>query len=237
MRAVWRKTAAGLATALTLVTAIAARAEVTPQSGLGDPHIQSVAYDPQQVVGLHVAGGYAVTVQFSPEERIETVTLGNAAGWSVQVNRRADHLVVKPAGVAPPTNLTVISDQRTYNFTLYGATPGEGVQPYLVSFTYPPPGPPAGLAQNGPTGRYKLRGDRSIWPQAMSDDGRATAIRWAAEVGMPAIYREGEEGQLALVNGVMRDGAFVVEGVYPRLVLVLGKARARAVRLPAGAAQ
>ena len=215
-----------------LACATALQAEVTPQSGSGDPHIQSVAYDAQQVVGLHVANGYAVTVQFSPDERIETVTLGDANGWAVQVNHRADHLVVKPAGLAVPTNLTVISDQRTYNFTLYGATPGEGVQPYLVSFTYPAPAPAPVSAP--PVGRYKLHGDKAIWPQAMSDDGAATAIRWAGEAALPAVYREDEPGQLALVNGVMRDGAYVVEGVHPRLVFVLGKARAQAARMAEG---
>ena len=222
--------ALGLCAALAISAPL--RAEITPQAGSGDPHIQSVAYDWQQVVGLHVAAGYAVTVQFSPEERIETVTLGDASGWGVQVNHRADHLVVKPAGNPAPTNLTVISDQRTYNFTLYGAAPGEGVQPYLVSFTYPAPA----AEVNAPmvVGRYKLKGDRAIWPQAMSDDGAFTAIRWGT-AAMPAVYREAASGHLALVNGVMRDGAYLVEGVHQRLVFVLGEARARALRLADGA--
>jgi type IV secretion system protein VirB9 len=207
-------------------------AEITPHAGEGDPHIQSVEYDPQQVVGLHVAGGYAVTLVFAPDERIETVTLGDSAGWQVTVDHRADHLVVKPLGNPPPTNLTVMSDQRSYNFTLYGAGPGEGVQPYLVSFTYPvPPAEPV-LAQTAPApGTYKLRGDRTIWPATMSDDGVATAIRWAGEQTIPAVYEQDERGQLALVNGLMEGGIYRIEGVHSRLVFVLGKARATASRV------
>jgi type IV secretion system protein VirB9 len=135
--------AIGLLAVLGMVASAATlSAEVTPHAGDGDPHIQTVLYDPEQVVGLHVAGGYAVTLVFSPDERIETVTLGDSAGWQVAVDHRADHLVVKPLGNPRPTNLTVISDQRTYNFSLYGADFGMGVQPYTVSFTYPvPPAP------------------------------------------------------------------------------------------------
>ena len=222
----------GLWLALTLTVATPAYAEVTPQPGGGDPHIQSVAYDPQQVVGLHVAGGYAVTVQFAPDERIETVTVGDSTSWFVQSNHRADHLIVKPLGMAPTTNLTVITDQRAYNFTLYGAMPGEGVQPYLLSFTYPQPASDTAPSPPlPPPGRYKLSGDKALWPAEMSDDGAFTQLRWAAGHAMPAVYREEGWGRLALVNGAVRDGAYVVEGVHRRLVFMLGHARAAASRV------
>lgn len=206
-------------------------AEITPQAGQGDPHIQSVAYDPQQVVGLHVAGGYAVTLVFAADERIQTVTLGDSAGWQVTVDHSADHLVVKPLGNPSPTNLTVMSDQRSYNFTLYGAGPGEGVQPYLVSFTYPlPPAEPV-LAEPAPApGSYRLRGDKAIWPAMLSDDGAATVMRWAGDQTIPAVYQQDERGHLALVNGVMQGGVYRIDGVHRRLVFVSGRARATASR-------
>lgn len=223
-----------IAAILLALPGVPLRAEITPHAGEGDPHIQSVAYDPQQVVGLHVAGGYAVTLVFAPDERIETVTLGDSAGWQVTVDHRADHLVVKPLGNPPPTNLTVMSDQRSYNFTLYGAGPGEGVQPYLVSFTYPAPPAEPVLAEAAPAaGTYTLRGDRTIWPATMSDDGAATSIHWATDQTIPAVYLQDQRGNLALVNGLMEHGIYRIEGVHPRLVFVLGKARATASRVTA----
>ncbi len=222
--------------ALALLTAPLC-AEITPRAGDGDAHIQTVAYDPQQVVGLHVAAGYAVTVVFSPDERVETVTLGDSAGWQVTVDRRADHMVIKPLGNPPPTNLTVMSDQRTYNFTLYGAghgaMMGDGVQPYLVSFTYPESLAEPVLAVVAPPApiRYKLRGDKTIWPATVTDDGAATAIRWPADQTIPAVYQQDERDHLALVNGVMQGGVYRVEGVHRRLVFVLGRARASADRV------
>ncbi len=204
-------------------------AEVIPRAGAGDPHIQTVAYNPDEVVSLFVATGFALTLQFSPEEQIETVIIGDSGSWVTQTSRRADHLVLQPKGQPAPTNMTVFTDQRTYNFMLFSSPTGQSVQPFLVSFTYPSAVVP--VAATAPVaGSYRLVGVKSLWPLEIADDGSATTIRWAPDMTMPAVYREGERGSLALVNGVMRDGAYVLDAVYPRLVFVLGKARARAVR-------
>jgi type IV secretion system protein VirB9 len=212
---------------LLVLLAMPVGAEVTPQSGNGDPHIQSVPYDPQQVVALHVAMGFALTLAFAGDERIQTVTLGDAQGWSVQANHAADHLVIRPSTGATATNLTVFTDLRAYNFTLYGAVAGEGVQPYLVSFTYPPDVAPASTGQ---AHHYTLRGERRLWPTAIVDDGVATTLRWPADQALPAVYRRDGQGAVALVNSRMRDGALVVEGVHPELLFVLDGRRASARR-------
>jgi type IV secretion system protein VirB9 len=214
----------------TLVTWSPALAEVLPKPGTGDPHIQTVVYDPQQVVAIHVEAGFAVTVELSPEERIETVTVGDAGSWQVQVNRRADRLVIKPVGYPRPTNLTAITDQRSYNFTLYSANISYEALPYTVSFTYPAPAMEQPVPVAVATGRYRLRGDRHLRPAAISDNGEFTSIIWPTDVTLPAVYKEDERGNAALVNGLMRDGAYVVEGVHRRLVFVIGKARATATR-------
>ena len=211
-----------------LIWAQGALAEVTPRAGTGDPHIQSVEYDPAQVVALHVAGGFALTVQFGADERIEMVSLGDSQGWQVQANKRADSLVIRPVGMAPTTNLTVITDARAYAFALYGAYAGEGVQPYLLSFTFPAaPAPAIPVA----AGRYALSGERELWPVEMGDDGAFTRIRWAEGVALPAVYSADGWGKRALVNGVMRDGVYVVEGVFRHLSFVRGGDSASAKRL------
>lgn len=215
-------------------------AEVAPAPTTGDAHIQSVVYDPQEVVVLHVAPGYATTVIFSPDERIETVTVGESSGWQVQVNKRADQLVVKPLGNPSGTNLTVISDQRTYNFLLTALAPDFGVVPYLVRFTYPGAPPPMAEAPRteapAPT-VYRLSGARDLRPLAMSDDTQFTSIVWSPGAPLPAVYAEQERGKLALVNGVVRDGMFVIEGVFSKLVFLRGTARAEALRIASSGAQ
>lgn len=212
-------------------------AEVAPAPTTGDAHIQSVAYDPQEVVVLHVAPGFATTVIFSPDERIETVTVGETSGWQVQVNKRADQLVVKPLGNPSGTNLTVISDQRTYNFLLTTLAPDFGVSPYLVRFTYSGASPPdteESKSEAASPTVYRLSGAHSLLPLAMSDDQQFTSIVWSAGATLPAVYAEQERGKLALVNGVVRDGVFVIEGVFPKLVFLRGTARAQALRIASG---
>lgn len=209
----------------------AAHAEVVPTPTGGDPHIQSVAYDPLEVVALRVSPGFATTVILSPDERIETVTVGDSSGWQVQVNRRADQLVVKPLGMPSPTNLTVISDQRSYNFVLSAGAADYGVQPYLVRFTYSAATAGASDAVPAQQNAYRLAGSKAIRPTSMTDDGQTTSIVWPASLRMPAVYVELSKGKLALVNGVVRDGAFVVEGVFRKFVFLLGAKQAQAVRL------
>ena len=218
-----------LALAAALLSAPAA-ANVLPEPGPGDPHLQYVKYDATEVVSLHVVPGYAVTVRLGPDERIETVTVGDAAAWQIQVNRRADAFVVKPNGYAATTNLVVLTDQRSYSFTLSSQPVMGRAQPYLVSFFYalPPEAPVA--ANTEPAATYRFGGARTLWPANAHDDGHFTSFIWPADVLLPAVYAEDRKGELALVNGVMRDGAYVIDGVHRRYVLVRGKARASADR-------
>ncbi len=218
-----------LAALLALPSALTA--EIAPMPGSGDPHIQTVGYDPAEVVALRVAAGYAVTVRFSPEERIETVTLGDAGSWQAAVNKRADSLVIKPVGPGLPTNLTVISDQRSYSFSLYSAEQSGSFQPYIVTFTYPFATGNTPATTVMATSQYQMKGERSLWPLSISDDGHFTALRWQNDATLPAVYNQDARGNLALVNGTMRDGSYVIEGVPERMVFVLGKFRATALRL------
>lgn len=215
--------------ALVLSFAMPLNAEIVPRSGPGDPQIQTVEYDPNEVVSLFTSPDIALTVQFSPDEEIETVILGDSSSWTTQTNRRADHLVIQPKGRPAPTNMTVFTSQRTYNFKLYSEANGEGALPFLVSFTYSPGTIPSTIA-SAVLGTYQLSGSKQLWPATISDDGSATTIRWADTATLPAVYRENDKGEPALVNGVMRDGSYVLDSVHPRLVFILGKARARAVR-------
>jgi len=203
--------------------------EVVPRSGAGDPHIQQVDYDAEQVVALDVLLGFAVTIELSPDERVENIALGNSAAWQVQVNHRGDKLFIKPQSGSVLTNMTVITDARRYNFVLRPGDQHVGIAPYVVRFVFQPlgfsqPPPPVALT------RYKLHGKKTLWPTAMSDDGHFTSIVWPIDEKMPATYRVDDRGAEALVNGVVRDGAYVIEGVATKYIFRLDKKTARAVR-------
>lgn len=207
-----------------------ANAEVSPHPGIGDAHVQSVDYDPEQVVDLRVALGFAVTIEFSSDERIENVSLGNSAVWQAVPNRRADLLFVKPMQGATLTNLTVVTDARWYHFNLEPAFGPEPNLPYAVHFTYK--SLPVAIAETvkPQSTRYIFQGSHKLRPTKMSDDGTFTSIIWGPDVTMPAVFTVDADGKEALVNGAVRDGAYMIEGIAVRFHFRRGALDAYALR-------
>jgi len=222
-----------LVSALILAAAFAAapvQAQVRPQPGNGDPRIQTVTYDADQVVSLQVLSGYELTVEFAPDERIENVAVGDSGAWQVTPNKRGDRLFLKLLqGVT--TNMTVVTDARSYVFEL---SPGSaGSAPFMVRFRYPPPPAPAnaGPAPVEP-GRYKLAGSNDVRPDAISDDGSKTFIMWRDSQTLPAVFVIDRDGKETLADGAMRDGRYVLDSINNKLVFRLDKKMASATRVP-----
>ncbi len=227
--------------ALLAIVATPAAAQITPQPGPGDPRVQSVEYNAEQVVLLQAAPGYQISVEFAPDERIENVAVGDSGAWQATPNKRGDHLFVKPVQSGVTTNMTVLTDSRLYAFELRGLPGPQSDMAYTVRFRYPgtataaTDGSEAAAGTQPARGRYRLSGDRSIRPSGIDDDGAKTYIEWAAESALPAVYSVDAKGGESLVNGNMRDGIFVIDSVVPRLVFRLDRQIARAVRVPQGA--
>lgn len=216
--------------ALPVAASTAARAAVTPSPGLKDSRIQTVDYDPDEVVTLHVALGYAVAVEFSSDERIENVALGNSAVWQAVANHRADRLFIKPMQGATNTNLTVITDTRTYNFDLTAIAAPDAATPISLRFLYPvyldQP-----LPQDMPRSYFRFTGATSLHPLSMFETGAATFVEWRSDGQIPAIFMINDQGSEVLINGAMRDGTYVIDLVADRFVFRLGDRKATATRV------
>ncbi len=74
----------------------AAHAQSEPAPGPLDPRIRTIEYDPDQVVQLKGWFGFQQMIEFAPDERIENVSIGDALGWQVTPNKRANMLFLKP---------------------------------------------------------------------------------------------------------------------------------------------
>lgn len=197
-----------------------------PQAGLVDRRIQLLSYDPDQIVTLSVSPGFASVVELSEDERVENVVVGNSAGWQVTANRRGDRIIVKPLAGASPSNLIVLTGTRRYVFVLDPF----GESSFIMRFRYPQrvQASAVTVASAGATG-YRFRGNKGLYPLAMSDDGRRTVIRWGEQNVLPAIFAmNGREEQL--VNGRMVGNDYVIEGAAPRYKFRYGKAEATAIR-------
>ena len=215
--------------------AASASAQVRPQPGGGDPHLQSVDYNSGQIVQLYGAPGYEMTVELSPDEQVQNVAVGDPGAWQVSVDHAGDHLFLKPTAADVATNMTVITSVRVYNFDLHALPQPASDMPYTVHFSYPAPAvaPSAYVDVSSlktSLSRYKISGDKWLRPDSVSDDGEHTYISWSREKPIPAVYAIGDSGQETLANGAMRNDVYVVDGVPGRLDFRIDERIARAVR-------
>lgn len=200
-----------------------------PRPGLVDSRIQTVEYDPDQVVLLRGVLGYQLMLEFAPDERLENVSIGDSLAWQVTPNRKANLLFLKPLERAATTNMTVVTSQRRYAFDLRVAP--RGVQaPYVVRFEYPlaavalPEEPVARDLEPQIVNRsYSIKGSPESSPARVFDDGRMTYFAWAPQASAPAIFAVSADGSESLVNYGVRGGYTVVEQLAPRFMLRNGK--------------
>ena len=222
-----------LALAAMLLAAAPAAGQIRPRPGDGDPRLQTVDFVPDQVVVLEVAPGYQLTVELAPDEQIENVAVGDSGAWQVTANRRGDRLFIKALQPGVTTNMTVITSARLYAMDLvplYGPSPEMA---YTVRFRFPEAGEeePEESAEAAVEGHYRVTGARRLRPSRIGDDGRQTFIEWPEDRSLPAVYAVGRDGQESLVNGMMRDGIYVIDSVAQRLVFRIDRNVARAERV------
>ena len=223
-----------------------------PNHAHQDSRIQYVDYDPDNVVKIRAKIGHTVTVQLDKSEDAEkgVVAMGDAQAWNMAV--KGNNLIFKPTATSPATNLTVITDKRTYVFdlSLAGCIKGKKrrcvdiQQPtYLLRFHYPTEEEKArrkraaqqeralnmmvkfGLSKETAKLNYLYygKGDKAIAPSAIWDDGRFTYIQYADNRDLPAVYKINPDGSEMLVNSHMEEDVIVVHETAPKLIIRLGE--------------
>lgn len=216
----------------TLLAASPVAAQVMPMPGMGDPRVQNVDFRPDQVIRLTGAVGYQIMVELAPDETVRSIALGDSSAWSASTDRGGNRLFLKVLLADVATNMTVITDVRTYAFDLQGTADTAMTSPYLVRFRYPSV---AANISSDPVmgemvGSYLLRGDRRLRPVAISDDGVHTYIDWPTDALLPATYVGQADGSETLANGQMRGRYYVLDSVDTNLVFRLDKRVAKAKR-------
>jgi type IV secretion system protein VirB9 len=200
-----------------------------------DPRVAVRPYEPSRITLLRARTGIQSTVSFAADERIENVAVGDSAGWQVTPNRRASLLFVKPVKPGSRTNMTVVTDRRTYLFDLVASAKGTAL--YALRFTYPeapviaappPPTPQIVLTASArqPTDlnfAWTGKGSRRLLPSRSFDDGKSLYLAWPKDSPLPAMLAVGPDGVEGPVNYAMRGDYIVVEGVPSRLILRSGQ--------------
>ncbi|MDP2129907.1 MAG: TrbG/VirB9 family P-type conjugative transfer protein [Erythrobacter sp.] len=210
-------------------------AQVFPMPGPETPRIQTAEWRAGEALVLTALPQTALTVMLEPGETIQRATLGGSPAWEVVVSAEADSFQITPRTGAVPASLSVETDRRAYSFLL---ETGDGLQAaYLVRLQF---GGSSAFAQTqsgqslldltGLDWTYRLRGDQSVRPTSIRDNGAKTVIEYAPGQSLPAVFAIGPTGDEEVVDGYMRDGLFVIDRVHEELVFRIDKAKAAARR-------
>lgn len=208
-----------------------------------DSRLIELEYDPGRVVTIEGRTKVQATIQFGDGEAIENVAIGDSTTWQVTPNKRANLLFVKPLAPTARTNMTVVTNKRTYLFDLVASPRNRPL--YILTFTYPEEeaAKAAQVAQAERANALELTaasdpyavvdpaalnfawqndGDPKLFPLRTFDDGEATFLEWRAGESVPAILVKDFKGTEGPVNFTVRGNTVVVDGVPREIILRAG---------------
>ncbi len=221
----------GMAALLVLPASAIASREARPIAT--DPRIKVIMYSPNEVFKFTGFLGFQSSIEFAPDEEIGTISVGNSISW--MLNPSGNRLFLKPIEPDATTNMTLITNKRTYLFELHASTTEEITDKNLtfqLRFVYPGEeteivntGPESGLPdiENEPEKynfRYSIQGSDFIAPIRIFDDGRFTYFEFRnknAEV--PAFFSVDAQGNESIINYRARGDYIIVERVSGRMTL------------------
>ncbi len=104
-----------------------------------DNRIKTYIYNPNEVYLLVLHFGFQSHIEFGKGEEIQTISLGDSYAW--KISPLGNRLFMKPLEKNMRTNMTVITNKRTYQFDIVSKElsidEDEKDLVYVVRFYYP----------------------------------------------------------------------------------------------------
>lgn len=210
------------------------------QAGLHpDARIRVVPYRADTVYRLRGYIGYQIDITFAPGERFVGLGVGDSKGVTFAAD--ANHLFLKPRAARVATNLSVLTNCRTYLFDYESEAmppdPSGADVIFALRFEYPVVPVRAAsrerwqvatdlAAAQGARPRnydYWYCGAPSLKPIAAWDDGARTTLVFGPRTELPAVFAWNEDGSESLVNFSVQAGRIVVQRVVRRLIVRRGQ--------------
>jgi len=108
-----------------------------------DSRIRTLVYNPNEVYELKFYYNYQSFIEFSNDEEIEMISVGEAFAW--RLTPAGKRLFIRPLEIAAHTNMTIITNRRIYHFDIrsdeFTGKADEDLV-YTVRFFYPQIGQP-----------------------------------------------------------------------------------------------
>ena len=213
-----------------LALPVAALAEATPQGGPLDIRIRTAVYNENQVYRIETDLRHSTTIHFGAGERFEAVIVGDTESFQVDpIPELGNVLTIKPHVANASTNMTVITNRRTYSFHLReGSIPNRTGMFFEVRFRYPDEERRAAGASQ-PKGfeaprnyNYRVSGDGDFRPTHIYDDGRYTYFVFPENGRQPALFKADDQGRERTVNWTQQGNTVRVLGVNTYWTLRIG---------------
>lgn len=202
-----------------------AHAASVPRGVAADYRVKVVQYDPNNIVVLKGRYGFQTQITFAPNETVQNVSIGDSMAWfAVPVN---NYLFVKPVA-ASKTNMTVLTNQNSYNFQL--DSQDQNISPtYKLQFVYSQGGYDQSGAPNAVTTfdpaklnwKYSFTGDRSRAPIEAFDNGQFTFFKFnkGGMSRLPSVFIVDKERNETLINYHMQGEYMVIHSVAKQYTL------------------
>lgn len=231
--------------AATIALTPAAQAAKNPRAGTSDARIKTFSYHPKEVYSVKAHLGFATSIEFAHDETIQTITLGDTYSWQATTTSHGNLMFLKPIEPNANTNMTVITNARTYTFELTAQAAKSHKSKDLsfrIEFIYPhqideqlayaskrrnngfsKDFNPSSIAPEHWNFAYNYAGNKAIRPTRAFDDGHFTYLKFAKNTSVPAIFSVDENGDEAIVNYSTQGAYIVIETIAPQFVLRDGK--------------
>ena len=219
--------------AVSLLLATPALAESTPSGGRLDTRIRTATYNENQDYRIETDLRHSTTIHFGPGERFEAVIVGDTESFQVDpIPELGNVLTIKPHVENASTNMTVITNRRTYSFHLReGTMPGRSGMFFEVRFRYPEderranatvaPDPKGFVAPRNYN--YRVAGEGDFQPSHIYDDGRYTYFTFPEGTRQPALFKVNERGRERTVNWTQMGNVVRVLGMNQYWTLRIGE--------------
>ncbi|MES2215450.1 MAG: P-type conjugative transfer protein VirB9 [Pseudomonadota bacterium] len=218
-----------------------AYAIIEPTPTAVDSRIRVMVYNPYDVFKYTGYYGYQASIELARDEEVISISMGDTTAW--QIVPAGFRIFIKPMESQATTNMTLVSNKRTYFFELHAEEAQDINDPdmvFNVKFLYPDSKDENSIKSynagvSGPdlshpekyNFNYAISGNEEIAPIKIFDDGEFTYLQFHDKnAEMPAIFAVDEDLREAMVNSRVSPntpGLIIVEQVFRKLSARLGK--------------
>jgi type IV secretion system protein VirB9 len=199
-----------------------------------DHRVHVISYQPDQVFRMDGHYRYQSAIEFEKDEDIRTISMGDSSAW--MINPSGNRLFLKPIEQDATTNMTVLTNKRTYLFELHAREASDindANMVFIMRFIYNDKGD--GLGRTGLDSvpdidneadrskyntNYTISGSDAIAPLRIFDDGEFTYFQFPNKnADVPAFFWVDGDNNENVINYRTRGDYIVVERVVTRFTL------------------